>query len=99
MVTPEKKKNRDWILAQAKMICETETRNKKDLENDVICWMYYYNKPDKRKYEYLMKRGNAQLPIYTVHIPCQRPIIDSLISQQGKRTWQFTTHAVDKQSI
>ena len=99
MVTPEKKKNRDWILSQAKMICETETRNAKDIENDIVCWMYYYNKPDKRKYEYLMKRGNAQLPIYTVHIPCQRPIVDSLISQQGKRSWQFSTHAVDKQSI
>ena len=39
------------------------------------------------------------MPMYTVHIPCQRPICDVLISQQAKRTWQFTVSAVDRDSL
>jgi len=92
-------KDLEWLKRIAKKIAESEPRNKEDIKNDITCWSYYNNKPNAKKYEYLIHKGDARMPMYTVHIPCQRPICDSLTSQQVKRTWQFTTKAVDRDSI
>ena len=89
----------EYIKKKAKMIAETEPRTPLSIKQDVINWSYYNNNPNKKKYEYLIKKGDARMPMYTVHIPCQRPICDVLISQQAKRTWQFTVSAVDRDSL
>ena len=91
--------NKEDIKKVAKMIAETEPRSQTSIKNDIINWSYYNNNPNKKKYEYLVQKGNARLPMYTVHIPCQRPICDTLISQQARRTWQFSVVATDKESI
>jgi hypothetical protein len=91
--------NKEDIKKVAKMIAETEPRSQTSIKNDIINWSYYNNTPNKKKYEYLIQRGDARLPMYTVHIPCQRPICDTLISQQARRTWQFSVVATDKESV
>ena len=91
--------NKEDIKKVAKMIAETEPRSQTSIKNDIINWSYYNNNPNKKKYEYLVQKGKARLPMYTVHIPCQRPICDTLISQQARRTWQFSVVATDKESI
>ena len=95
-----KNKNmREFVKQRAKVIGNTETRTVTAIKQDVINWMYYDNEPRREKYEYMIKKGDARMPMYTVHIPCQRPIIDLLISQQAKRVWQFSTFTVDKESV
>lgn len=95
-----KNKNmREFVKQRAKVIGNTETRTATAIKQDVINWMYYDNEPRREKYEYMIKKGDARMPMYTVHIPCQRPIIDLLISQQAKRVWQFSTFTVDKESV
>lgn len=94
-----KDNTKDWIEKIAKKIAETETRTPLSIKQDIINWSYYNNQPSSKKYEYLINKGDARMPMYTVHIPCQRPICDILISQQARRTWQFSTIAVDKESI
>lgn len=91
--------DREVIKNIAKKIAETEPRKQLDIKNDIINWSYYNNTPNKKKYEYLIQKGDARLPMYTVHIPCQRPICDTLISQQAMRTWQFSVIATDKESV
>lgn len=91
--------NKEDIKIRAKKIAESEPRIPLSIKQDIINWSYYNNNPNKKKYEYLIKKGDARMPMYTVHIPCQRPICDVLISQQAKRTWQFTVSAVDRDSL
>ncbi len=87
------------LKAKVKVLSETETRDQNALKRDVINWSYFNNNPDKSKYEYIKKRGKANMPVYSVHIPCQRSICDSLISQQTKRAFQFTTRTIDQNSL
>jgi hypothetical protein len=90
---------KEELKKRIKRISETETRNQAELKRDVINWSYFNNKPNKGKNSYVYKRGNSQLPVYEVHIPCQRPICDALISQQIKRSFQFTTRTTDQDSL
>lgn len=76
-----------------------EVRDLGTLKRDVVNWSYFNNTPNLKKYDYIHKRGKAMLPIYSVHIPCQVPICDILISQQTKRAFQFTTRTIDQNSL
>ena len=67
--------------------------------NDEICWLYYNNKQDPEKYNYLRKVGNYEFPAKVRRIPKQRPYIDNLVSQQSQRPFAFSTYAVDDESI
>lgn len=87
------------LKIRIKKISEISTRNPLMLKQDIINWQYFNNNPDKRKYEYIYKRGKALMPVTAVHIPCQRPICDALISQQTKRAFQFTTRTTDQDSL
>ena len=65
-----------------------------------ICWKYYFNEPDEEKHQFLLTTGdNNRLPVYYYHIPLQRTLIDTLVSQQVNRPYNFSIALSDKDSV
>jgi len=62
-------------------------------------WSYYNDEIDPTRFDYLTKIGDYELPSKPVHIPLQRHLIDSLVSQQARRPFSFSICSVDQESI
>ena len=96
----ESEKKESWIESNIKMIYNGSSVTNNEISNQKTFWKYYFNEPDEKKHAFLTKTGdNNQLPVYYYHIPLQRPLIDSLISQQVNRPFNFSISLADKESI
>lgn len=98
--TPVIKRNKEWIKENALRITRSASVKDIDYKNEKTYWDYYNNTPDTKKHEFLRKVGeNIELPVYYYHIPLQRTLVDSLLSQQVNRPFNFSVSMTDKDSL
>lgn len=96
----ESAKNKEWIKKQVENISKNTSNNGYDYEKQEMFWNYYSNQPNEKKHEFLLKTGDAnQLPVYYYHIPLQRTLIDTLVSQQVNRPYNFSVSLSDRSSV
>ena len=96
----ESAKNKEWIKKQIENIAKNTPDKGFDYEDQDMCWKYYFNEPDEKKHNFLITTGdNNRLPVYYYHIPLQRTLIDTLVSQQVNRPYNFSVTLSDKDSV
>lgn len=99
-IVKESAKNKEWIKKQIESISKNTPDKGFDFEMQDICWKYYFNEPDEEKHQFLLTTGdNNRLPVYYYHIPLQRTLIDTLVSQQVNRPYNFSIALSDKDSV
>ncbi len=95
----EKNKGKEWLEKHLMSINVVNT-SAEAVKYERTLWSYYNNKPDGKKYDFLRKTGEGhELPVYYYHIPCQRTLIDILVSQHTQRPFNYSVIAVDNQSV
>jgi hypothetical protein len=94
------KRDKKWIEEQIVQIAKNSPTTQESIRESTTFWDYYNNKPNDKKHDFLRKAGeNMELPVYYYHIPIQRTMIDSLVSQQANRPFNFSITMCDKTSL
>ena len=89
--------NRQKIVNFAKSL--VKDINTTDDIKDEEYWKLYNNDFNEEDFEYLTKSGENYYPARMRHIPMQRHYVNSLISQQARRPFMFSTYLRDKKSV
>lgn len=95
----EKEKTNKWIEDIALSISTEHTIKDSQIKQDIICYNYYNNINNEKDFEYLTKVGERTLPAQLNHIPLQRTLIDTLISEYTIRAFLMSVFASDKDSL
>lgn len=96
---PLSKKNEQFIKDSALAFASIAKGSSKSKRNDEIAWDYYNGKIDRKKFEYLTRVGEYVLPSVMRRVSIQRPPINTLVSQQSRRPFVFSTIVSDEQSV
>lgn len=95
----EKEKTPEWIEEMALSISKDKTIKDSQINQDIICYNYYNNIHNEKDFEYLTKVGERTLPAMLNHIPLQKTLVDTLISEYTIRPFIFSVFASDNDSL
>ena len=83
-------------VEQIRNMCTASSEAKK---RDLECWDMYNEFQDEKKYDYLRKIGDYELPARIRNVGKQRPKINNLVSQNARRPFTYSVTAIDKNSL
>jgi len=95
----EKEKTSKWVEEIALSISNDNTIKDSQINQDIICYNYYNNIHNEKDFEYLTKVGDRTLPAMLNHIPLQKTLVDTLISEYTIRPFIFSVFVSDNDSL
>ena len=98
-MTPESQRNEKWVKSMIAHYNKADHTSQKERQVDIRCWRMYNNQMATDRFDYFLKVGDQQLPAYPRHVPLQRSLIDTLVSQQIYRPFTFSVAVADKASV
>lgn len=98
ILIPESKKTKEWIKEYLEYLKDIGV-DSRQTDVDAKAWNYYNNQVGKKRFDYLTKVGNSDLPTQQRHIPLQAPLVNTLVSQQINRPFVFSVVTDDNDSV
>lgn len=98
LIVPEREKTPAWIkerILEVQKIGKSSNHFKKD----IICFNYYNNIHNSKDFNYFTEVAGRVLPAELNHIPLQRNLLNSLISEYTIRPFIFSILLSDDESI
>lgn len=92
-------KDKAWMKGMVRGITQLCGNAGDDKERDILCQRYFDGKINESDFDYLRKIDDYELPAKVRHIPIVRQNLNTLISQETRRGFNFKAFAIDEESL